>query len=81
MSRFQAAFLLCGILSLASCASSSLEQIVDAKHAARIDKANENRPITHGAADGVGFTVAETEPAKLSVSATPITVQKHNDNP
>jgi hypothetical protein len=81
MSKFQAATLLCGILTVASCANSSLEQIVDAKHAARIDKANENRPLTHGAADGIGFSVAETAPPAISVSVTPVSAPKRTDNP
>ena len=52
---------------LAGCAG-SLEQIVEARHQARIDAANASRPLTHGATDGLGASLADSAPG-LTVSA------------
>jgi hypothetical protein len=51
-------------LSLFSCASAPLEQIMEARQQARIDAANANRPITRGAADGLGSIIADSAPPK-----------------
>ena len=50
--------------------TSSLEQIVDANHRARIDAANANHSLTRGAADGLGTYIAqshETEATALTI--------------
>lgn len=52
---------------LASCAG-SLEQIVESRHQLRIEQANANRPITHGASDGFGAAIAESAPNGLSLN-------------
>ena len=59
-----------GALMCASCAN-SLEQIVEDHHQARIDAANANRPLTHGANDGLGSAIAETAPHGMSLSDGP----------
>ena len=42
---------------LSGCAH-TLEQVVDGRHQARIDAANANQPLVHGAADGLGTYIA-----------------------
>lgn len=59
--------LLCVILTLPACAASSLEQIVETRREDRIVRANAHRPLTHGAADGLGFSIAESAPEGVTL--------------
>jgi hypothetical protein len=55
---------------LAACAH-PLEQIVDAKHQARVDAANAHRPLTSGAADGLGtYALQDHEEAEAATLRT-----------
>lgn len=47
------------VLSAASCAS-PLERIVEVRRQERIDSYNAQRPVSQGAADGIGSTIAES---------------------
>jgi hypothetical protein len=46
---------------LVSGCATSLEQIVDEHHQARIDASNANRPVVRGAADGLGRYIAQSQ--------------------
>lgn len=48
-------------LMFGSCAQ-SLEQIVEEHHEARLEAANANKPLTKGAADGLGSGIGDTAP-------------------
>lgn len=50
---------------LAACAH-PLEQVVDAKHQARVDAANAHRPLTSGAADGLGTYALKNHEAEAA---------------
>jgi hypothetical protein len=49
---------------LGACAH-PLEQVVDGRHQARIDAANANQPLVHGAADGLGTYIAHDHEAEM----------------
>jgi hypothetical protein len=53
-------FLLALPLTLGACAH-PLEHIADASRQSRIDAANANRSLTHGASDGLGSYIAKGE--------------------
>jgi hypothetical protein len=53
---------LAACLLLTGCATSSLEQIVESRHQARIDAVNANRSLTQGAGDGLGASFADSAP-------------------
>lgn len=68
MSTLKAAAVLALLTLVPSCATSSLEQIVQDRREARLHQANAARPLTHGAADGLGFSIADTAPGGMKVS-------------
>jgi hypothetical protein len=59
-----AALLALPLAVLSGCVSASLEQIVENRRDARLQEVNAGRPLTHGAADGLGFSIADTAPAR-----------------
>ena len=63
--------LLLGLPFFSVACAHSLEQIVDAKHQARIDAANAHQPIARGAADGLGANyVAQNQDAQTQATKT-----------
>jgi hypothetical protein len=71
MKRLSLLLALSLLSSLTGCATSSLEQIVESRHQARIDAANANRPLTQGAGDGLGASFADSA-SRQTFSLTPI---------
>jgi hypothetical protein len=71
MTTLKAAALLVLLAVLPACAASSLEQIVQDRREARLQQVNASRPLTHGAADGLGFSIADTAPGGLTVAGLP----------
>lgn len=63
--------LIIAVPAFTSACTTSLENIVDANHQARIDAANANHSLARGAADGLGTYIAQSHEAEAAAVTIP----------